>query len=68
MHFGKTKRMKFKNYLTISQFAWALSLHPDTVRRWAKAGKIKYSRTPGKHRRFSTRELNKIINGTKTIA
>ena len=52
---------------TIGQFAWNLSVHPDTVRRWANSGKIKFILTKGKHRRFSEEELNKIISGSKQI-
>ncbi len=69
------KRMRVNNrffalndILTVGQFAYALNLHPDTVRRWANAGKIEYTTTKGKHRRFSIEELYKIINGAKVIA
>jgi predicted site-specific integrase-resolvase len=60
--------MKAKRLLTLSQFAFSLSMHPDSVRRWANQGKIQYFVTKGGHRRFSELELNKIIRGVKTIA
>lgn len=34
-----------------------------TIRRWNKANKIQCMRTPGGHRRFSLREIKRIIEG-----
>lgn len=33
-------------WLTVKALAEALSVHPDTIRRWAKSGQIKYVRHP----------------------
>ena len=39
-------------YYTTSQAAKLLSVSPDTVLRWVKAGKISSYRTPGGHARI----------------
>jgi excisionase family DNA binding protein len=33
-------------WLTVTALAKVFSVHPDTIRRWAKAGRIKYIRHP----------------------
>jgi len=50
--------------LTIKQAAERLSVHPATVRRWADDGSIASVRTPGGHRRFSAKEVERIIRGS----
>ncbi len=44
-------------WLTLSQAAALLGVHPTTVRRWADSGQLPSLRTPGGHRRFSEAEL-----------
>jgi excisionase family DNA binding protein len=39
--------------LTPGELAKLLRVDPKTVSRWAKAGKVPYIRTPGKHYRLS---------------
>lgn len=41
-----------KKWLTLSQAADALGVHPTTLRRWADSGDIPVHVTPGGHRRF----------------
>lgn len=41
-----------KKWLTLSQAADALGVHPTTLRRWADNGDIPVHVTPGGHRRF----------------
>lgn len=38
--------------LTTVELAEALSVHPETIRRWVLAGSIPHYRTPGGHLRF----------------
>ena len=39
-------------WLTLSEAAEQLGVHPTTLRRWADNGDIPVSVTPGGHRRF----------------
>jgi len=49
---------KNKDYLTTSQAAKLLSVSPDTVLKWVKAGKVKSYRTLGGHFRIPISELD----------
>jgi excisionase family DNA binding protein len=40
-----------------------LGIHPQTLARWAKAGKIKFARTAGGHRRYSPAEIQRVKLG-----
>ncbi len=46
-----------KEWLTLSEVAQMLGVHPSTVRIWANEGKIPVHRTRGGHRRFRRSEL-----------
>jgi len=46
-----------KEWLTLSEVAHILGVHPSTVRIWANQGKIPVHRTHGGHRRFRRSEL-----------
>lgn len=43
--------------LTPADAAKFLSCHPDTVKRWAKDGKLAAIKTPGGHFKFSRADL-----------
>lgn len=45
------------NWLTLSEAAKLLDVHPTTLRRWANNGDIPVLVTPGGHRRFSSSDL-----------
>ncbi len=45
------------NWLTLSEAAKVLDVHPTTLRRWANNGDIPVLVTPGGHRRFSANDL-----------
>lgn len=48
--------------IKLSDAAKYLGVHPDTLRRWANAGKVKIAgTTPGKHRLFDLSELESIF-------
>ncbi len=49
---------KNKDYLTTTQAAKLLSVSPDTVLKWVKAGKVRSYRTLGGHFRIPREELN----------
>ena len=38
-----------------------LGVHPDTLRRWADEGRIEAFLSPGGHRRFDRRELERVL-------
>lgn len=52
-----------QDWLTLSEAAELLGVHPTTLRRWADNGKIPVKMTPGGHRRFLRTELLNYIHG-----
>jgi len=53
-----TDDLKDKDFLTTSEAARLLSVSPDTVLKWVRAGKIKSRRTLGGHFRIPRNELD----------
>ncbi len=53
-----TDGSKKRDYLTTTQAARLMSVSPDTVLKWVKAGKVKSYRTLGGHFRIPVSELN----------
>jgi excisionase family DNA binding protein len=51
-----------KEWLTLSQAAQMLGVHPTTLRRWADQGAIPVKVTPGGHRRFLRSDLSTFVN------
>ena len=47
--------------LTPAEVASLFRVDPKTVTRWANAGKISAVRTLGGHRRFSEREVRRLL-------
>lgn len=47
--------------LRIAEAASYLGVHPDTLRRWERAGKIRAYRTPGGERRFDIVDLDQAL-------
>jgi len=56
---------KHREYLTTTQAAELLSVSPDTVLKWVKAGKIKSHRTLGGHFRIPADELKLETSASK---
>lgn len=48
------------NWLTLTQAANKLGVHPGTLRRWADAGQISILLTPGGHRRFAAADVERF--------
>jgi len=46
-----------ENWLTLSQAAELLGVHPSTVRLWSDKGQLPVHRTQGKHRRYRRSEV-----------
>ncbi len=47
-------------YYTSAQAANLLGVHPESLRRWEREGKIQSYRTPGEQRRFLKREIERF--------
>jgi excisionase family DNA binding protein len=50
-------------YLSLSEAARILNVHPTTIRRWTDDGKVNSTRTPGGHRRFLKRDIEALASG-----
>jgi excisionase family DNA binding protein len=53
----KSMNQPEQEWLTLSEAAHVLGIHPTTLRRWADNGSIPVKVTPGGHRRFRRGEL-----------
>ena len=49
--------------LTPQEVAAMFRVDPKTVTRWAKAGKLSSTRTPGGHRRYRETEVRALLAG-----
>lgn len=47
--------------LSLGPASRLLGVHPDTLRRWADEGRVEAYVSPGGHRRFDRRELERIL-------
>ena len=56
-----TEGPKHRDFYTTSQAAEILSVAPDTVLKWAKAGKVKAHRTLGGHYRIPRNQILKLM-------
>lgn len=48
--------------LTPSEVAKLFRVDPKTVARWAKAGRLQATHTLGGHRRYSAREVHRLLH------
>ncbi len=58
------------DWLTISQTAELLGVHPSTVRHWSDKGQIPVHRTQGRHRRYLRSEIElwaRTTHQTRTV-
>lgn len=54
--------MDYEPLMTPAEVAAEFRVHPATVTRWARQGRLTWMRTPGGHRRFSAREVRALID------
>jgi len=54
--------------LTPSEVAKLFKVDPKTVTRWSNNGKITCIRTVGGHRRYRLEEVQKLLNGSQSVA
>jgi excisionase family DNA binding protein len=55
-----------ETWLTLSEAAKRLSVHPKTLRRWADEGDIPCMLTPGGHRRFAMSDVSVLMRTGKS--
>jgi excisionase family DNA binding protein len=51
-----------EDWLSLSEVAEQLGVHPGTVRNWTRQGQIPFHRTQGGHRRFKRNEVELWLN------
>ena len=52
--------------LTVSEFAKAIHVHPQTVRDWDRTGKVPAgARTPGGQRRYTLQQIDDYFQAIK---
>ena len=56
-------RLNAETLLTPSEVATLFRVDPNTVTRWAKAGKLTSVRTLGGHRRYRASEVRSLYEG-----
>ena len=61
-------QVETETWLTLSQAAKRLTIHPTTLRRWADNGEIPFFLTPGGHRRFATADIQQFASGRRQLA
>lgn len=49
--------------MSIGRAAELLDCHQETLRRWAKAGRLPVYRTPGNQRRFKLADISAVMAG-----
>lgn len=54
--------------MTPGEVAKIFRVDPKTVTRWAHAGKLRSTRTPGGHVRFYAEEITEMAEGTSGVA
>jgi excisionase family DNA binding protein len=56
-----------ERWLTISEAAEVLGVHPTTLRRWADQGKVEFRLTAGGHRRFAVTALDGVLSSSRKL-
>ena len=54
------------DWLSLGPASRLLGVDPDTLRRWADAGRVRAYSTPGGHRRFSRADLERLAAARRT--
>jgi excisionase family DNA binding protein len=53
------------DWLSLGPASRLVGVDPDTLRRWADAGRVRAFSTPGGHRRFSRADLDRVVAGRR---
>ena len=59
----QTKHGSKRRRLSIGEASQRLGVHPDTLRRWETAGRIKSIRTLGNQRRYEETDIDALADG-----
>jgi excisionase family DNA binding protein len=59
--------MSQEKWLTTTEAAELLGVHPATIRRWADDGDVPMMTTPGGHRRFALSDLNQLAGAATSL-
>ena len=54
------------DWLSLSEASSVLGVSPATLRRWSDAGRLRVFTTPGGHRRFSRKALERLLPADRT--
>ncbi|HEX9550202.1 MAG TPA: helix-turn-helix domain-containing protein [Candidatus Limnocylindrales bacterium] len=54
------------DWLSLGPASRLVGVDPDTLRRWADAGRVRAFATPGGHRRFSRADLDRLVAGRRS--
>lgn len=54
-----------RNWISLKEAAKRLDVHPTTLRRWADAGQITVTVTPGGHRRFDPTDVDNFARSQR---
>ena len=57
-----------QEWLTLSEAARRLNVHPTTLRRWADNGDIAVMLTPGGHRRFGATDVARFAQSRRSLS
>lgn len=58
--------MAAKKFLTISEFAKRIGIHPQTIRKWDEQKTLcAHHRTPGGRRFYTEEQVNQFLNTKK---
>ena len=64
---GEKTKETSKRYIRVAEAARITCMHPHTLRKYAKEGKIKSFTTPAGQKRFDRQDLEKLINSSISI-
>jgi excisionase family DNA binding protein len=56
--------LDFEELLTRAEVSQAFQVHPETVTRWAEAGRLRSTRTLGGQRRYFKAEVEAFLRGS----
>ena len=65
---ARTATIQDRSRLSLGPAARLLGVDPDTLRRWSDEGRIEAFTTPGGHRRFDRRELDRLLSARHPAA
>ena len=62
---SRSVEMPVRDRLSLGPASRLLGVDPDTLRRWADLGRVEAFTTPGGHRRFERRDLERLVESRR---